>query len=268
MPEKFHDRLWLFSSLHSRIAALRRPEFTGAYEMTGFQSADPSDAPDELAVSSEGDFRPAVSGEVGGVFQFWKAVPAWLPASAAAGVMALAMMWLEFGGSASGELARDYEECLERLQTQSASADETNGGLTGCGARFAGRRKPDGGYSYYDFMQDRKFDIAGPNPTADERKAIDREYIGYLEVQRREAISAALAKQQNDLLRADIETARAPAGQPLALVPTNVPLPVPRRVAEQREKARQCAEDSLLCTLSKLSGAVKDAFASSPKTKN
>jgi hypothetical protein len=72
------------------------------------------------------------------------------------------------------------------------------------------------------------------------------------------------------MLRADIETARAPAGPPLALTPglVNVPLPVPRRVAEQRERARQCAEDPLLCTLSKLSTAVKDAFASSPKTKS
>ena len=41
-----------------------------------------------------------------------------------------------------------------------------------------------------------------------------------------------------------------------------------RRVAEQRERARHCAEDALFCTISKLSSAVKDAFASSPKTKS
>jgi hypothetical protein len=46
-----------------------------------------------------------------------------------------------------------------------------------------------------------------------------------------------------------------------------VPLPVPRRVAEQRGRAQRCAEETLSCTLSKLSTAVKDAFASS-RTKN
>jgi hypothetical protein len=202
------------------------------------------------------------------MFHFGNAMPAWLLAVAVAAVIAFGIVWLEFGGSSSPELARDYEDCVERVQAQSLPAGELNGQLAGCGARFAGRRKADGGYTYYDFMQGRKFDIAGPNPTAEERKAIDREYIVYLEAQRREAISAALAKQQNDMLRADVESAGAPAGPPLALVPGGVPLPVPRRVAEQREKARQCAEDPLLCTLSKLSNVVKDAFASSPKTRS
>jgi hypothetical protein len=206
------------------------------------------------------------------MFHLGNGVPAWLLAVAAAAVIALVVVWLEFGGSSSSpQLARDYEDCVERVEWQGATGEQLNSMLGGCGARFAGRRKADGiGYTYYDFMQERKFDIAGPNPTAEERKAIDREYIVYLEGQRREAISEALAKQQNEMLRADIETARAPAGPPLALTPglVNVPLPVPRRVAEQRERARQCAEDPLLCTLSKLSTAVKDAFASSPKTKS
>jgi hypothetical protein len=185
----------------------------------------------------------------------------------AAAVVALAVVWL-FSGGSSPDLARDYEDCVERMQAQSLPAEELNSGLAGCGARFAGRRKPEGGYSYYDFMQDRKFDIAGPNPTPDERKAIDREYISYLEGQRREAISEALAKQQNDRLRADIESARQPAGAPLSLVPSNVPLPVPRRVAEQRGRPQRCTEETLSCTLSKLSTAVKDAFASSSRTRN
>ena len=60
--------------------------------------------------------------------------------------------------------------------------------MTSCNARFAGRRKEGGGYTYYDFMQNRHFDILGPNPTAEERKQIDRQYIGFLDAQRREAI--------------------------------------------------------------------------------
>ena len=203
------------------------------------------------------------------MFYFGNGVPAWLFAVAASAVIALAFVWLESGGSKSPELARDYEDCVERMQALGLSDDEHNAMMTGCGARFAGRRKADGaGYTYYDFMQDKKFDIAGPNPTAEERKTIDRDYITYLEGQRREAVSAALAQQQNEKLRADIENARqAAAGQPLSLVPANVPLPVPRRVAEQRARAH-CAEAALSCTLSKLSNAVKDAFASATRTRN
>jgi hypothetical protein len=201
------------------------------------------------------------------MFHLGEGVREALLAVAVAAVLALAIVWLGFGGS-SIELARDYEECVEFAQAKRASGDEQNAIINACGARFAGRRKVGGGYTYYDFMQARQFDIAGPNPTADERKEIDRQYIVYLEAQRREAISEALAKQQNDLLRADIESSLQPPGQPLVLTPlTNVPIPVPRRVAE-RAKARQCAEDPLLCGLSKLSGAVKDAFASSSKAKN
>lgn len=199
------------------------------------------------------------------MFHFGNRVVTWLLAVVAAAAVASAFVWLQSGGS-SPDYARDYEDCVARIQAQGVRGEELNGGLTGCGARFAGRRKADGsGYTYYDFMQDKKFDIAGPNPTAEERKAIDREYITYLEEQRREAVSAALAKEQDDKLRADIE-ARQSAAQPLSLTPANVPLPVPRRVAEQRGRVH-CAEDSLACTLSKLSSAVKDAFASS-RTKN
>ena len=85
-----------------------------------------------------------------------------------------------FPRGSSLEAARDYEECVEAImanQSSPASGDEHNAAMTGCNARFAGRRKPGGGYSYYDFMQNRSFDIAGPNPTAEERKQIDREYI-------------------------------------------------------------------------------------------
>ena len=182
-----------------------------------------------------------------------------------AAVLALAIVWLGFGGS-STESARDYEECVELAQARQSPGDELNGMMNACGARFAGRRKADGGYTYYDFMQARQFDIAGPNPTAEERKEIDRQYIVYLEAQRREAISAALAKQQNDLLRADMESARQPPGAPIVLTPTNL-TSAPTKHAAERSKSKHCAQDSLLCSLSKLSGAVKDAFASS-KAKN
>jgi hypothetical protein len=199
------------------------------------------------------------------MFRLGEGVREALLAIGVAAVLALAIVWLGFGGP-STESARDYEECVELAQARQSPGDELNGMMNACGARFAGRRKADGGYTYYDFMQARQFDIAGPNPTADERKEIDRQYIAYLEAQRREAISAALAKQQNDLLRADMESARQPPGAPIVLTPTNL-TSAPTKHAAERSKSKHCAQDSLLCSLSKLSGAVKDAFASS-KTKN
>jgi hypothetical protein len=89
----------------------------------------------------------------------------------------------------------DFEECAdnaEKLTTKEARTDA----LAECNAKFAGRRKASGGYAYYDFMQDRTFDIAGPNPTAEEQKYIDEQYALFLERQRRKNIAAAFAAQQ------------------------------------------------------------------------
>jgi hypothetical protein len=168
-------------------------------------------------------------------------------------------MWLGLRQS-SPELAQDFEDCVERVQAKSASDAELSALMTDCNVRFAGRRKAEGGYTYYDFMQDRKFDITGPNPTPEERKQIDREYIGYLDVQRQEAVSAELARRQNEQLRLDIERARVSVGPPMVLTPTNTP--AAKHLAD-RPKPPQCGDDSLACTWSKISTAVKNAFASS-----
>jgi len=58
----------------------------------------------------------------------------------------------------------DFEDCAVAAE-KAASKEEKSAALAECSAKFAGRRKPGGGYTYYDFMQDRSFDIAGPNPT-------------------------------------------------------------------------------------------------------
>ena len=136
--------------------------------------------------------------------------------------------------------------------------------MTGCNAKFAGRRKSGGGYTYYDFMQGRSFDIAGPNPTAEERKHIDREYIQFLDSQRLEAESQKLAKTRDEQLRADLEATRQPVGPPLVLTPKNLPSPTAKRSTDQSKPAR-CDDDSLACGWLKLSAVVRDAFASSPK---
>jgi hypothetical protein len=192
-----------------------------------------------------------------------------LVASIVLGLLALVAIGLSLGfylrGSAS-EAARDFEECVDALQagphqTGPSLSDAQAGSITDCNARFAGRRKSGGGYSYYDFMQGRTFDIAGPNPTAEER-----EYIGFLDVQRQENVSAELAKRQDEQLRADLERAHQPVGPPLILTPKNPPSHA-AKAASDRAKSRRCEDHPLACGWSKLSAAVKDAFASSARTR-
>src|SRR5260221_4310134 len=99
-------------------------------------------------------------------------------------LLAIVVLWLGFRGSPP-VLARDFEECVEQVQAEPPPNDERRALMTDCYARFAGRRKAGGGYTYYDFMQDRNFDMAGPKTTAGERQHIDREYIAFLDVRRR-----------------------------------------------------------------------------------
>src|SRR6202035_4473751 len=86
----------------------------------------------------------------------------------------------------------DYEEgadAAERASTREAKA----AALIECNAKFAGRRKPGGGYTYFDFMQNRTFDIAGPNPTPEEQKRIDEQYTEFLDRERQSSIAAEFA---------------------------------------------------------------------------
>ena len=180
-------------------------------------------------------------------------------------LLALVVLWLGYRVS-SPQSARDFEECVEQVQAKPPSNGEGGALLTDCNAGFAGRQKVGGGYTYYDFMQDRNFDIAGPNPTAEERKQIDREYMGFLDAQRREAVSAEFAKRQNEQLRADMERAHQPAGPPMVLTPRDA-LPLPAKRPVDRSKPTRCEDGSLSCGWAKLSAVVKNAFASSSKTK-
>src|SRR5215510_13788474 len=75
----------------------------------------------------------------------------------------------------SPSVGRDFEECAEWNRKMFSGAERVTR-IMDCGARFAGRRKVGGGYTYYDLFQYRSFDIAGPNPTANERTRIYSEY--------------------------------------------------------------------------------------------
>lgn len=145
----------------------------------------------------------------------------------------------------------DYEECAERAE-RSATKDKATL-LSACDGQFAGRRKAGGGYTYYDFMQNRSFDIAGPNPTAAELKAIDEHYTSYLDQHRRSVIAAAFAEKQREQQQAALQppapvTAPAP---PKAIRPVALPRPRPRI------KLPECTEP-IACGWSKLSNGLSD----------
>jgi hypothetical protein len=168
---------------------------------------------------------------------------------------------------------REYEECSENAETKALSKEERATLIIQCGAQFAGRRKPSGGYTYYDFMQNRHFDIAGPNPSPEELKKIDQEYTGYLDVQRQDAIASALAKKQSDQIQADLEKAQqqptgttTSVGPPMVITPTNVPATGTKEPVD-RSRATYCEDGSLSCSWSKFSAALKNAFGSAPKAK-
>jgi hypothetical protein len=176
-------------------------------------------------------------------------------------LLALVVLWLGVR-RAPPQSARDFEECVEQVEAKAPSNGERGALMRACNSLFAGRRKAGGGYAYYDFMQDRNFDIAGPNPTAEESKQIDRAYMGFL----REAVSAELAKRQNELLRADLESAHQPIGPPMVLTPMNSPARAAKQPVDQ-SKSTRCEDGSLSCSWVKFSAVVKNAFASSYKTK-
>jgi hypothetical protein len=155
-------------------------------------------------------------------------------------------VWLSLH-SISSSVARDFEECAEWAHNVSPAAERA-ARIMNCGARFSGRRKPGGGYTYYDLLQNRSFDIAGPNPTAQERTRIDLESMHFIDLQWREAAFAAVEKTQ----LAEFEN--TPALENLRL---------PARPSIARSKADSCIKGrSLSCGWTKVTAAVKNSFAS------
>ena len=155
----------------------------------------------------------------------------------------------------------DFESCADVAERAKTKAEKT-AKLAECNAKFAGRRKPGGGYTYYDFMQDRTFDIAGPNPTPEEQKKIDEQYTAYLERERRSHIAAALAaKQQQPEPVQELQqvSLRTEQGSPPPAETEKVPVPVASPVKQAaRIKAAQCAKNQFSCEWPRLSEKVNE----------
>jgi hypothetical protein len=158
----------------------------------------------------------------------------------------------------------DFEECADKAE-KAATKEEKTTALAECNAKFAGRRKAGGGYAYYDFMQDRTFDIAGPNPTPEEQKYIDQQYTVYLENQRRNSIAAALtAKQQQELQPPpapppeDLQQASLKGDLPKVPLPVQRPTKQQQAAANDRLRAANCAKNTFSCEWPKLSESLNE----------
>ncbi len=164
---------------------------------------------------------------------------------------------------------QDYEACSESARKVASSNDERALLIAQCDKQFMGRRKPQGGYTYYDFLQDRRFDIAGPNPTPTELKKFDEEYVLYLNAQRQDAMAAALAEKQRQPATTDFRDDRSATnapGLPGSPFPNIVPIPVPRPGTQvARSKAQRCEDASLSCSWTKFSTGIKNFFGSYAK---
>jgi hypothetical protein len=161
----------------------------------------------------------------------------------------------------------DFESCADEAE-RAKTKEEKTAKLAECNAKFAGRRKPGGGYTYYDFMQDRTFEIAGPNPTPEEQKRIDEQYTAYLERERRSNIAAALAAKQQSpepppmlgWQQVSLRTEQTPPPPaPLPAETEKVPVPVASPIKQAaRIRAAQCAKDQFSCEWPRLSEKVNE----------
>jgi hypothetical protein len=147
----------------------------------------------------------------------------------------------------------DFEECAD-VAEKAAAKEARRAALSECNAKFAGRRKPGGGYSYFDFMQNRSFDIAGPNPTPEEQKHIDEQYTAFLDRERQSTIAAAFtAKQQQPVQQTSLGNEKVP-----------VPVAAPNKRAtaannlRSRAKTANCAPGSFSCDWPRLSEGINE----------
>jgi hypothetical protein len=168
----------------------------------------------------------------------------------------------------------DFEECADTAE-KAATREAKTTQLSECHSKFAGRRKSGGGYSYFDFMQNRNFDIAGPNPTPEEQKHIDEQYTAFLDKERRSTIAAAFTMKQQQLQQASLKQASLKQG---ALRNEKVPMPVEAPNKSQaaagdlraRIKSANCARHSFSCEWPRLSEGFRDLkklFSSTPSKK-
>ncbi|MET4280066.1 MULTISPECIES: hypothetical protein [unclassified Bradyrhizobium] len=180
------------------------------------------------------------------------------------GCAATAAMWFNWHGWFQHR-PQDYEQCSAQAEKTASSGDERTALLGECDKKFVARRKVGGGYTYYDFLQNRQFVIAGPNPTREEQKHFDEQYSLYLKAQKQEADAARLAEQETRNSQPDSKDGRvvgptSPPGAPLVITPSRVPIPKAR--SSVLPPVASCEESSPSCRWEKFAAGIKKFFQS------
>ncbi len=148
---------------------------------------------------------------------------------------------------------KDFEECSQSAEQPGLSKDAQAKIISECDSKFAGRRKPGGGYTYYDFMQNLHFDIAGPNPTPQELQRMDQHYLTYLEANR-QSLDAVEPGQALAAIDKQIKPVRSQKlAQPKAAVKQAVVIDRPNI-----RKNTVCKKDVLTCGWAKITTTAKD----------
>jgi hypothetical protein len=96
----------------------------------------------------------------------------------------------------------DYEDCAARAAKDAKSKDGLSVLLSICSSEFKGRRKPGGGYTYYNscpglrFDIGQTFDVKGPNPTPDEQQYMREQCLADMKAERGAAAEEAEADRK------------------------------------------------------------------------
>lgn len=151
----------------------------------------------------------------------------------------------------------DFEECADKAE-KAASKEERTSQLSDCNAKFAGRRKPGGGYSYFDFMQNRSFDIAGPNPTPEEQKKIDEHYTAFLDRERRNSIAAAFSAKQHQQQQLQQVSLKSESDKVPMTTASIVKPQAATSDLRSRARTATCPRGSFSCEWPRLSEGIKD----------
>ena len=157
----------------------------------------------------------------------------------------------------------DFRSCAD-VAEKANTKEEKTAKLAECNAKFAGRRKPGGGYTVLRFLQDRTFDIAGPNPTPEEQKEstsnippISSASGAATSPQRwRPSSNSRSRRRRRGGQQVSLRTEQA---APLLAETEKVPVPVASPVKQAaRIRAAQCAKNQFSCEWPRLSEKVNE----------
>ena len=69
---------------------------------------------------------------------------------------------------------KDFESCQEEAARDAKSKDALSILIDSCDSNYPARRKPQGGYYYYDFETKKYYDVSGPKPSKKDWEAIEK----------------------------------------------------------------------------------------------